>query len=101
MGIMLLLGWLIKMIFSTKEMDESTPWIKRTTASILYGSFQDGPVQNIIGSMLGDLNPPIYTTIKSMFNNVGEVLTGDRELWVGVTENFGALRGLGTSASIF
>lgn len=101
MGIMLLLGWLIKMIFSTKEMDESTPWIKRTIASILYGSFQDGPVQNIIGSMLGDLNPPIYTTIKSMFNNVGEVLTGDRELWVGVTENFGALRGLGTSTSIF
>jgi hypothetical protein len=30
--------------------------------------------------MLGNLNPPIYTTIKSMFNNVGEVLTGDREL---------------------
>lgn len=100
MGIMLLLGLLVKAMFSWKELTED-PWIKRCTASILYGSFQDGPIYNIIGGMLGDLNPPIYGTIKNMFNNVGEVLTGDRSLWEGVTENFGALRGLATSTSVF
>jgi hypothetical protein len=30
--------------------------------------------------MIGDLNPPAYSIFKNMFNNVGEVLTGDREL---------------------
>jgi hypothetical protein len=100
MLLMLLLGLLVKALFSWDDIKEE-PWIKRWTASALYGSFQDGPVQNIIGGMIRDLNPPAYSIFKNMFNNVGDVITGDKNLWEGVTSNFGALRELGTATSLF
>ena len=100
MLLMLLLGLLVKALFSWDDIKEE-PWIKRWTASALYGSFQDGPVQNIIGGMIGDLNPPAYSIFKNMFNNVGDIITGDKNLWEGVTSNFGALRELGTATSLF
>ena len=100
MLLMLLLGLLVKALFSWDDIKEE-PWIKRWTASALYGSFQDGPVQNIIVGMIGDLNPPAYSIFKNMFNNVGDIITGDKNLWEGVTSNFGALRELGTATSLF
>nr|DAW62897.1 MAG TPA: hypothetical protein [Caudoviricetes sp.] len=30
--------------------------------------------------MIGDLNPPAYSIFKNMFNNVGDIITGDKNL---------------------
>ena len=99
-ALMMLLALLVKALFSWDDLKEE-PWIKRWTASALYGSFQDGPIQNIIGGMVGDLNPPAYSILKNMVSTTGEVLTGDRSLWDATTNNVGALRELNNVSSMF
>ena len=49
-------------------------------AMALYTSFSDGPITQLLSSMGGDLNPPMYTTVKSMYNNTVNLVTGDMEI---------------------
>lgn len=63
-------------------------------AMALYTSFSDGPITQLLSSMGGDLNPPMYTTVKSMYNNTVNLVTGDMEISKYLTGTFGALRDL-------
>lgn len=63
-------------------------------AMALYTSFSDGPITQLLSSMGGDLNPPMYTTVKSMYNNSVNLFTGDMEISKYLTGTFGALRDL-------
>ena len=62
------------------------------TANALYTSFSDGPITELVTSMGGDLNPPMYSQVKSMYNNTVSMITGDKNVSEWLTGSFGALR---------
>ncbi len=100
MGLMMLLSLIIQVIFEWDDLKNKS-WIARSSLVALVGSFQDGPVHNVVSGMLGDLNPPSLVSIKSMLNTAGEVIVGDVKIWDSMTQNIGALRQLHQVSSIW
>lgn len=75
---------------NTEEMGPAEHMV--TTA--MYTSFSDGPIHEVVKSMFGDLNPPAVGVIKNIFNNTSAVITGDKNLFEGLTGTFGMLNDL-------
>ena len=63
-------------------------------AMALYTSFSDGPITQLLSSMGGDLNPPLYSQVKTLYNNSISIITGDKNVGEWLTGSFGALRDL-------
>ena len=60
----------------------------------MYTSFSDGPIHQVVTSMLGDLNPPAWGIMKNIYSNASGVITGDKNLFEGMTGTFGVLNDL-------
>lgn len=60
----------------------------------MYTSFSDGPIHQVATSMLGDLNPPAWGIMKNIYSNASGVITGDKNLFEGMTGTFGVLNDL-------
>lgn len=88
MGLMMLL---IQAVFLSGDSKEDLGALGTVGAMALYTSFQDGPINNIIMSMGGDLNPPAYSIIKNVYKQTMNVVTGDQNLWDGAVNTFGVL----------
>lgn len=63
-------------------------------AMALYTSFSDGPITQLLSSLGGDINPPMYSQVKNLYRNSVNVLTGDMKISEYFTGTFGALRDL-------
>lgn len=57
--------WIIAAMFMGEGYEESGPLAHGLTNAV-YNSFSDMPIQNIIKSMGGDLNPPSYSIFKNL-----------------------------------
>lgn len=90
MILMSIIMWLIySLLLSDKE--DLSP-IESTTANALYTSFSDGPITELIASMGGDLNPPMWSNIKKLYSNTINMVSGDKSIGRWFTDSFGALR---------
>ena len=58
--------------------------------NVAYGSFQDFPFWQTIGSMFGDLNPTVVVSAKRLVQNTGNVITGDKTIMQALTNTIGA-----------
>ena len=58
--------------------------------NVAYGSFQDFPFWQTIGSMFGDLNPMVVTSAKKLVTNTGNVIMGDKTVMQALTNTIGA-----------
>ena len=76
--------------------EEDVEWTPGThmAAMALYTSFSDGPITQLLSSMGGDLNPPMYSQVKGIWDNTKSVIFGDMEINKYLTKSFGALRDL-------
>ena len=79
------------------DMKESdAPLAAYTLVSAWKNSYADGPITNLIKGMVGDFNPPMYSSTKKLYRNFKNLLTGDSGLWEFSYKTFGALRDFGT-----
>ena len=69
-------------------------WGPSIMYNIAYGSFQDFPFWQTIGSMFGDLNPMVVTSAKRLVQNTGNVITGDKTIMQALTNTVGAVADL-------
>lgn len=65
-------------------------WGHSFAFNIAYGSFTDFPIWSSIQSMLGDWNPPAWTSAKRLVENTGAVILGNKTLFQAVTNTVGA-----------
>ena len=93
MVFMSIMMWIIQALLLDNEDIEWSPG-SHMMAMALYTSFSDGPITQLLASMGGDLNPPMYSQIKNMYNNTVNVITGDMKIAEYFTGTFGALRDL-------
>lgn len=91
---MILMSIMMRIIYSLFLSDDSEELgpLGSITANALYTSFSDGPITELIASMGGDLNPPMYSQVKSMYNNTISMITGDKSVGQWLTGTFGAAR---------
>ena len=92
-GLMMILAWIIKAIFEWETLKDASP-TKQFAAQVLYGATQDGPINNIVASMFGDLNPPTVTFVKGFVQNGWEMVKGEQNPVYFVTSQVGTLREL-------
>ena len=72
-------------------------WGPSFAFNVLYGSYTDFPIWSSIQSMMGDWNPPAWTSAKRLVTNTGAVIMGNKSLFQAVTNTVGAaadLRGI-------
>lgn len=65
--------------------------------NVSVGSFQDFPIWSTLNSILGDWNPPAWTSGKRLVENTGAVLFGKKSVFQALTNTVGAaadLKGL-------
>ena len=67
----------------------------------LYTSFSDGPIWSITTSMFGDLNPPMYSTLKSIWSNTCATLSGKKGAFESAVNTFGVLKPLKDVEGLF
>lgn len=70
----------------------SQNWITQWTYGVLTGSTQDGMIHQILGDMLGDLNPPLVGQLQRFAESTWGIITGDDNVVHAITRNFGAVR---------
>lgn len=94
-GMMLFAG-LINLIFGddVKNNRSAQNWITQWTYGVLMGMAEDGPIHQVLGSMVGDWNPPSLLTLQRMAQTTQSVLTGTKSLPEGFVQTFGATREL-------
>lgn len=92
-GCMLFAG-LVKLIFGEDLVNNKSAqsWFSQWTYGVLIGFAEDGPVHQVLGSMVGDWNPPSLLTIKRLAQTTQSVLQGNKTLPQGFIESFGATK---------
>lgn len=76
--------------------DTDKTLLETSFISAWHQSYSDGPITNLISAQIGDINPPMYRTIKSMWNTTGDLIAGKKNAWEWAYSNFGALRDVAT-----
>ena len=97
---MSLMMWLVKSLFLSEDSPELGA-LGHLGASALYTSFSDGPIWSVGESMFGDLNPPMYSTIKSIWSNTCSAITGKKGVFESVVNTFGVLKPLKEVEGLF
>lgn len=85
--------WIVATMFLSGDSEDYTP-ISHGLASALYNSFSDMPITDVVISMTSDASPPSFSAMKNIFNQTGDVLSGDKGLFDATINSFGALREL-------
>lgn len=90
--LMFVLNWAIGNKKNTKYQPiKNDNWWRRWTYGVLAGSFQDGPIWNLIGQ-IDSLNPPVISQVNNWYQDICRVLTGDENIMHALVENFGMTR---------
>lgn len=93
--IMMTMIWLVDLLYSGLTDDiQSEPWMMQWSYAVFSGSFQDGPIHLLAGSLFDDLNPPAKVSIERIMDTAGSVITGDMNAWYALTNTIGATREL-------
>lgn len=82
--------WIIDALFLSND-DIELGAGGHMAATALYTSFSDGPIWGVLGSMFGDLNPPMYTNAKNLVLNTWQALSGKKDISKALYSSFGAL----------
>ena len=92
-GMMLFAG-LVKLIFGEDTVNNKSaqPWFTQWTYGVLIGFAEDGPIHQVLGSMVGDWNPPSLLTVKRLAQTTQSVLQGNKTVPQGFIESFGATK---------
>ena len=72
-------------------------WLGSFGYNVSVGSFQDFPIWSTLNSILGDWNPPAWTSGKRLVENTGAVIFGKKSVFQALTNTVGAaadLKGL-------
>lgn len=91
---MLIIAALLRLLYgedTVKEM-KTEDWWTRWSYTVLMGVAQDGPINQVIGSLIGNGTPPSIAALQTFFNNSYEVITGEKPVLYGLTNTFGATR---------
>lgn len=93
---MMLFAMLVNMLFGDDVINNkgSQNWITQWTYGVLTGFAEDGPVHQVLGSMIGDWNPPSLLTIQRIARTTQSVLAGNKTVPQGFIESFGATKEL-------
>ena len=94
-GMYILIG-IINMLFGEEMVTDraSQSWIKQWTYGALMGFAQDGPINKVISSAIGDLNPPAFVTIQQWLETANSVFAGSKSVGEGIVQTFGVTREL-------
>ena len=99
-GFMSLMMWLIRLLFYSDDSPELGA-LGSLGVGALYTSFSDGPIWSITTSMFGDLNPPMYSTLKSIWSNTCATLSGKKGAFESAVNTFGVLKPLKDVEGLF
>ena len=69
-------------------------WLTKWSYNVAIGVTQDGPVWQVVSSVIGDGAPPMIGILQSFGDNAWSVITGKRNLLYGLANTFGASREL-------
>lgn len=91
---MMIIAALIRLWFGEEKIDSITEqsWWVRWSYAVLMGVAQDGPINQVVGSLLGNGMVPSIAILQNFFNNSWEVITGEKPVLYGVLNTFGATR---------
>lgn len=90
--LLMLLNWVVGNKVKPKYQPiKSGPWWDRWSYGVLAGSFQDGPIWNLIGQM-NSLDPPVINQLSNWYSDVAAVMTGKDNIAHAIVENFGMTR---------
>ena len=91
---MLFIAMLLKLLYgeeTTKDL-YNQDWWTRWTYTVLMGVAQDGPIDQVVGGLVGDGTPPAFSILKSFYTNAYRVITGEDTAMFGFMNSFGATR---------
>ncbi len=93
---MLLFAGLVQLVFGEDVVNnrEQQNWVTQWTYGVLMGFAQDGPIHQVLGSTVSDLNPPSLIALQRWAQTANSVLAGNKSLAQGMVETFGATREL-------
>lgn len=95
LGLLLFAG-IIKLLFGEDVVNNrrEQDWITQWTYGVLMGFANDGPIHQVLGSTISDLNPPSFIALKQWAQTANSVLAGSKSVGQGIVETFGATREL-------
>lgn len=95
LGLMLFLAAL-KAIFGEDVVNNKSEqdWITQWSYGVLVGFAEDGPINMIFGSVVGDMNPPSLIAIQRWAQTANSVLAGNKTIGEGLITSFGATKEL-------
>lgn len=67
-------------------------WFTQWSYKIAIGSFEDGPVFNVVKQMFSDVNPPLITSLTKLIDTTTGLVIGDKTLAEAATQQIGAIR---------
>lgn len=91
---MLIIAMLLKLLYGEEAVNDiyNQDWWTRWTYTVLMGVAQDGPIDQVVGGIVGDGTPPAFAVIKSFYKNAYNVITGEDSAMYGFMNSFGATR---------
>ena len=95
LGLLLFLAAL-KAIFGEDVVNNKSEqdWITQWSYGVLVGFAEDGPINMIFGSVVGDMNPPSLIAIQRWAQTANSVLAGNKTIGEGLITSFGATKEL-------
>ena len=93
LGLMIIAA-LIRLWFGEEKVNamQEQAWWTRWSYAVLMGVAQDGPINQVVGGLLGNGTPPSIAILQSFFKNSYQVITGEKPVLYGVLNTFGATR---------
>lgn len=93
---MMLLALLIKMLYGEDVVDDmkNMDWFTRWSYGILMGATQDGPILQVLDGLVGDITPPMVSSLQKAITDWGSVLAGNKNAFYAILNSFGATREL-------
>lgn len=91
---MLIIAMLLKLMYGEETVDDlyNQDWWTRWSYTVLMGVAQDGPIDQVVGGLVGNGTPPSLAILKSFYKNAYRVITGEDSAMYGFMNSFGATR---------
>ncbi len=93
---LLVFAAIIKLIYGADTVNnkQDQDWWTQWSYGVLIGFAEDGPVNHVVSSALGDGTPPAISSIQQWMTTCNSVLSGNRSVANGLVSAFGATREL-------
>ena len=91
---LLIFAAIIKAVYGEDVVNNKSEqdWWTQWSYGVLMGFADDGPVNKVIGSVAGNIEPPAIGIVQQWANTAGSVLSGNRSIWNGIATTFGITR---------